>query len=198
VSVNGQAQLLAGGPLEVVTPDRTVYLPSLARLLLSAQQRRERSRLLLGRYFLVNMRLGEIGEVFRCRRCNGKHDRLTRLCVERPFSGLMGGLYAFVHTLAPAAEIGALAPEVQARASRIAALFQSDDLADRHPDLARKLASFDAPAGGADLDVGMLSLGLLERIEPKDAQRLLDRINTRAALYREPLLVVPGLNTRWR
>jgi hypothetical protein len=193
------------GPLEVVVGRRRVLLPALAGLLLTREQRAERERLLAGRYFLVSMRLGDVGEIFRCGRCNGKHDRLTRYCIERPFAGLYGGLYAYVKTLGEAAESGVLTPRQHLRYQAIAAAVAGadpehppPDLAASHPRLARALgatATTDAPKGpnDVDLDIGMVSLGLCERIEPADAQRLLDRINTRAHAYRLPPLVVPGL-----
>lgn len=188
------------GPLRIDDerrPDRPIYLPSITRLLLTPAQQKARARLLAGRYFLVNMRLGEIGEIFRCSRCRGKHDRFTKYCLDRPFSGLGGALYAYVQTLAPMREIGALPPVVRARVDRLARLFNAHgvDLADSHPQLARHLGAAPGQHGQGDLDVGMVSLGLVERIEPKDAQRLLDRINTRAAAYRLPILAVPGLRS---
>jgi hypothetical protein len=183
------------GPFVVVHQGRRILLPPVARLLLTAAQQRERARLLAGRYFLVNMRLGEMGEVFRCGQCNGKHDRLTRYCLDRPFSGLMGGLYGFVATVQGAASSGLLSPEATARVSHVQQLLTratgQPDLADSHPQLARKLAGPDSH--GRDLDIGMVSLGLLERVEVRDAQRLLDRINLRARAYGRPILAVPGL-----
>jgi hypothetical protein len=191
------------GPLEIVVGARRVLLPSLARLLLTRAQRAERERLLAGRYFLVNMRLGDVGEVFVCGRCNGKHARLTKYCIDRPFAGLYGGLYAYVKTLGAAADAGVLTPRQHLRYQAIAAAVVGGDpdrpppdLALSHPGLARTLARTTGPAARSDdvdLDIGMVALGLAERIEPADARRLLDRINTRAHAYCLPPLVVPGL-----
>ena len=175
---------------------RQVVLPPLARLLLTKEQRAARERLLAGQFFLVNMRLGNLGEVLRCGRCNGKHARFTRYCIDRPFSGLTGALYGYVTTVEQARALDILPPEHRARVEALRVLFgPRPDLADTHPLLARQLAGARAP-GEVDLDIGMVALGLLERVEPRDAQRLLDRINTRAVLYREPPLAIPGLRTR--
>jgi hypothetical protein len=195
---NGHAAV-PNGPndaLVITRGGRTIYLPPLARLLLTESQRRERARLMAGRYFMVNMRLGDVGEIFRCGRCNGKHARLTKYCLDRPFSGLHGALYGFVQTVKEADAIGLLAPTVARRLESIRRLFSVNGIADlstSHPGLARSLAGGDDPSGSGDLDVGVISLGLIERIEPRDAQRQLDRINTRAAAYRLPSLLVPGL-----
>lgn len=184
-------------PLLVVHKGRELALPPLARLLLSERERAERTRLLLGQFFLVNMSLGNVGEIFRCSRCNGKHRRLTLYCLERPFSGLFGGLYGFVTTMQGAEAAGRLPPEAQDRVDKIRRLFSVTnglpDLASSHPALARQLAAGPGASSGVDLDVGVISLGLLERVEVQDAQALLDRINIRAAAYGAPPLVVPGL-----
>lgn len=186
------------GPLIVEHRGRAIYLPPVARLLMNARQQRERTKLLAGRYFLVNMRDG-IGEIFRCGRCNGKHDRLTKYCIERPFSGLYGGLYGYTQTVKDAEAAGRLGPDAQARLDRIRRLFRATDglpdLASSHPDLARRLSAevTTGPLNALDLDVGIVSLGLLERIDQRDAQNLLDRINTRATAFGSPVLVVPGL-----
>lgn len=175
----------------------TIVLPPLVRLMPSKAHLEARARLLAGQYFLVNMRKG-LGEIFRCGRCGGKHDRLTLHCLDRPFSGLMGGLYGYVTTLEQARALDILPPAHKARVEALRRLFGPErDLADGHPELARRLAA-DRAAGQTDLDVGMLSLGVLERIEPADAQRLLDRINVRATLYGALPLVVPGLRTGGR
>lgn len=186
----------ANEPLVVPTPRGPITLPPLARLLLTQAQQRERTRLLMGRYFLVNMRLGNLGEIFRCSRCNGKHERLTRYCIERPFSGLLGGLYAYTSTLDAARNLDMLPPEHRARVEALRTLFGATDLGAHHPQLARQLAHDPTrPSGEVDLDLGMIALGVLERISPGDAQRLLDRINHRAGLYSLPLVTVPGLKT---
>lgn len=198
---NGHADL-SETPLLVVHRGRKIVLPPLARLLMTEAQREARARLLAGSFFLVNMRLGNVGEIFRCGRCNGKHARLTRYCLDRPFSGLLGGLYGFVATMQGAEAAGRLPPEAQHRVDSIRRVFASTaglpDLWSSHPGLARQLGGGPTPpgpSGGVDLDVGMVSLGLLERVEPVDAQKLLDRINTRAAAYGAPPLVVPGLKS---
>lgn len=185
-------------PLLVERRGRAIVLPPIARLLLSEAQQQERARLLAGRYFFINMALGDMGEIFRCGRCSAKHARLTKYCLDRPFSGIHGALYGFVMTVQGALAAGRLPPEAVARVDRIQRLFSGTaglpDLASSHPGLARQLASGPSD-GGLDLDVGMVSLGLLERIEPKDAQHQLDRINVRALAYGLPSLAVPGLKS---
>jgi hypothetical protein len=185
--VNGTA----ADPLVVEARGRQIVLPPVTRLLLTPEQRRERTRLLSGLFFRVNQRAGGLGEVFVCRRCGGKHTYLTLYCIDQPFSGLFGGLYAYVTTAAPIADLKLVPERHRARLEAARALFgEGPDLADHHPQTASAIAT---PARGIDIDIGMLSLGLLERLERRDAQQLLDRINTRAALYRLPPLAVPGL-----
>jgi hypothetical protein len=184
-------------PLLWTAGGRQLVLPPITRLLLTPEQQQERARLLSGQFFLVNMRLGNVGEIFRCNRCSGKHHRLTLYCLDRPFSGLLGGLYGFVQTVSTAEQAGRLPPEAQARVERIRSLFATTrglpDLASSHPGLARTLDDPSRPAGALDVDIGVVSLGLLERLDLADAQRLLDRINLRASAYGALPLVVPGL-----
>lgn len=203
MGLNGHAAL-ATEPITIRRRGRDIVLPPLVRLaMLAESERKARARLLSGRYFLVNMALGDVGEIFRCGRCNGKHARLTKYCLDRPFSGLYGGLYGFVSTVGHAAGLGVLPPPVADRLGQILELFSetdgAPDLAASHPGLARVLAARStgpATGGSVDLDVGMIGLGLLERMEIRDAQHQLDRINTRAHAYGLAPLIVPGLATR--
>ena len=187
---------------------RPIALPPITRLLLTKRQQIERQRLLRGRYFFVNLRQGNLGEVFRCSRCGGKHSRLTLYCLDQPFSGLLGGLWAYTWTVGVSGASETMAPLERARYAALIELFepranlgdvaQIADLADHHPQMARALAADAEPGrpGAMHLDVGMVSLGLLEQIDTKEAQRQLDRINTRAYAYGLPPLTVPGLAIR--
>lgn len=190
---NGHASLET--PLLVVERGRQIALPPIARLLLTEAQHAERAKLLAGRFFMVNMSLGDVGEIFRCGRCGAKHARLTKYCLDRPFSGLHGALYGFVTTLQGAD--ARLSPAAATRVNQIKRLFSATDglpdLASSHPELAHTLSG--PSDGGVTLDVGVVSLGLLERIETRDAQQQLDRINVRAFAYGYLPLVVPGLRS---
>lgn len=181
---------------------RTVVVPSWVE---TDAMRAERRRLVAGRFFLVSTRGGGLGERLRCRRCRGKHAYLTRYCLEQPFAGLLGSLWAYVHT-ASVVDRRDLDPGEAARLDAIRAVFRSGhgagpsaDLIGSHPETARALRQSmgDRASGahGQEIDVGAVAVGAIERIEKPDAQRLLDRINTRAALYGYPKLSVEGLVT---
>lgn len=148
---------------------------------------RDRDRLLAGKFFLVNIAHGPAGEIWRCKRCKGKHRYLTLMCVEQPFSELSGGLYAYYHTVGAHGAEAFLTPAEQARLKAIAQRINPDtaDVASSHPQMARRIATAET-----DADIGALALGLLEPIKPAKASELLRRINMRAG---KEILTLPGL-----
>lgn len=138
--------------------------------------------LLKSQYFLV--RQGELGELYRCRRCNRKHTHLTLMCVERPFSGITGGIFGYCHAGLATKAYQHLPPEARARFDRLRGLF-GPNLADEHPDLVKSLG-----VGERDgLGLGFM-LGVLEPITKLQAQQRVWRINSRGLM---PPLVLPGI-----
>lgn len=194
----GPSWVAPGRPL--LLPDgRTVVVPAWVE---SAEMASARRRIVRSRFFLVSLRGGQMGERLRCGRCGGKHDYLTRYCLELPFSGLMGSLWAYVATTS-GVDLDTLDPAAAARLVGLRMLMGGDrprDLATSHPATARALrrsmADPTLPADRYDIDVGAVAVGVIDPLEVGDAQRLLDAINTRARLYRYPIVKVEGLATR--
>lgn len=153
------------------------------------EQIAERERILGERFFLV--RQGSLGEIFRCKRCNGKHQHLTLMCIEQPFSGAEGGLLAYYTVLGRPGVIQRMTPDERARFRRMRRLFRPvadlPEIGAGHPALAREAAHANA-LGDRDALIGSMALGVLEPIPRSLAQRLLDRIN-----LRNGRLTVPGL-----
>lgn len=134
----------------------------------------EQDNILSHMYFLVKQ--GDVfGERLICRECGARHDYITLRCVYKPITGLANGLYAYYRAIKDHQLEGDLSPGNQARFAEIQAALQNmPDLATVHPSLARKLA---ADLGPSDLQLGALSLGILEGISPTEAHRLADKIN---------------------
>lgn len=158
---------------------------------LTPEQAAERERILMSRYFLV--RQGSLGEIFRCRRCGQKHPYLTLMCVEQPFSGIDGGLYAFYKVMGNRDAVCQMRPDERRRFREVRRLFRPldklPDMGQAHRSIASQAIRFDA-LGERDAVIGSVALGILEPIPQTLAQRLLTRINTRGGK-----LTVPGLNS---
>ena len=166
------------GP-RVVLPNWEIGTPEEA-----AAMERDRQRLLASSYFLV--RISGQWDRWRCRNCHGHHPYLTLRCIEQPFSGLTGGMYAVWHTLGAQEVLPTLSPAQRAKLDRLATIFSGVDLARSHPRTVRGLAVAET-----DGDLGAIALGLLEPVSKAYAQALVDRIN----IYLKPPLVVPGLRS---
>lgn len=138
----------------------------------------EQQNLLKSLFFLV--RQGDaFGERLRCVRCNSRHDYITLMCVERPFSGLTRGLYAYYQAITQNNLVGNLSPQERARYNAIYNALSSDvslDLAKSHPQMARQVTK---GLGPSDMMMGAISFGLLEGIPKTYAMRLVDKINGR-------------------
>lgn len=139
----------------------------------------ERERQLRGRFFVV--RIGGnagLGELWRCKRCRGRHDYLTLNCVERPFSGLDQALYAMYQQAGDLAAVRSLGPNQRTqRAGQIGALVPAvPDLARLHPETAARIAR-ERKLDAFDVEIGGLKLGRVEQIPRSLAQRLLDKVN---------------------
>lgn len=148
----------------------------------------ERDRLLAGRYFLV--RQGSLGEIFRCGQCNGKHPYFTLRCVERPFSGVAEGLWAYYQTAGTPQALARMTPAERRQFHQIMRLFgqstPSPDLATSHPETARALAIPER-----DIFKGAHPMGVLEEIPQALAQRYVDLINMKLPI--DARLRLPGL-----
>lgn len=130
--------------------------------------------LLAHNYFLVRQG-DEFGERLRCVRCNNRHDYITLMCIEKPISGLTNGLYAYYNALKSAVPTHELTPAQLSRLEQIYQVLQATpDLSKVHPQMARKVTQ---DLGPSDLQLGAVSLGILEGISPTRAQRFVDRIN---------------------
>lgn len=165
----------------------------------SAATVREQERILRGRFFLV--KIAGNGEVWRCRRCGGKHRYLTLMCVEQPFSGLTRGLFAYWKTVGAHKAQAYLTPAERARYAELERMFGPaarglPDFAAAHPQTARGVgtAERDADMGAISLvatDPSATALGMVEVISRDKAARLVERINARGL---KPPLLVEGIN----
>jgi hypothetical protein len=153
----------------------------------AARMQAERDRILASRFFLVRIRGNSgMGDVLRCRGCGGRHQYLTLACISQPFSGLTGGLFAYYHTLGVSGAVEALSPAQRARVQHIARVLNGQpDLASSHPRTARGIATAER-----DMDLGAVSLGVLEPVSRAEARRLVQRINGTGL---QPPLILPGL-----
>lgn len=133
----------------------------------------ERNRILSSRYFLV--KIAGNGDVWRCKRCHAKHRYLTLMCIEQPFNGLSGGLYAYWKTVKDEGLLSAMTPAQRARFERLSATFGNQpNLVESHPETVRSMGMSER-----DLEVGAYALGILEPITEQKAKQLAAAINRR-------------------
>lgn len=159
----------------------TLALPS---WILRPDQVAEHDRILAGKYFLV--RMAGFGEIWRCKRCNGRHTYLTLNCIDQPFSGLTGGIFAYYKTAGMAGALQYMDPAQRARYDKMAVLFDDvPDLSTSHPEWARKIATPER-----DIDRGVIALGILTPINRKEALARARAINMRGI---KPRFTLPGL-----
>jgi len=178
----------------------TLFLPTLGKsvprpwFLPSPEALAEQRKLLAATYFLVRIRgNGGIGEALVCdqRRggCGRKHDYLTLRCVEQPFSGLTGGLFAYYRAVGDNGLADALAPHERQRFDAVGAavgwMAGLPDLSTAHPETARAMDL--APR---DAQLAALALGVLEPIPASLARKYALRINARGI---RPPFTLPGL-----
>lgn len=137
---------------------------------------REQHNLLSNMFYLVRQG-AEFGERLRCTKCNNRHDYITLNCIEKPVSGLANGLYAYYRALKDSRAPDEMPPEVRERLEHIhQVLNMMPDLSTVHPQFARQ---FVKDIGPSDMQMGAVSLGILEGISPTEARRLADKINER-------------------
>lgn len=140
----------------------------------SNETMKEQDEILAHMYFLVRQG-AEFGERLRCTRCNNRHDYITLMCVPKPITGLAGGLYAYYRALKEAKAEHELTPEQLTRLQEVRVLLNKmPDLSTVHPQMARKVVK---DIGPSDLEMGAVSLGILEPISPTEARRLVEKIN---------------------
>lgn len=139
----------------------------------------------------VLVRIDGEAERWRCGRCNCKHAHFTTLCIERPFRGLREGLRAYWHNTG-LARPGDLSPGQQRHRALLDEMFDGRPpvaLADRHPEMARRLATPER-----DLDLGAFVLGTIDPISDRTAREKIALINARAhhrILRSDPLPLHP-------
>lgn len=137
---------------------------------------KEQEDILSHMYFLVKQG-DEFGERLRCKRCNNRHDYITLMCINKPITGLANGLYAYCRALKEAKAEHELSTAELSRLTEITNLLRKmPDLSNVHPQLARKMVK---DIGPSDLQIGAVSLGVLEGISPTEARKLVDDINVK-------------------
>lgn len=147
---------------------------------------KEVETLLANVFFLVKQG-NEFGERLRCTECGRRHDYITLRCVPKPVTGLMNGLYAYYRAVKDFGVENSLSPSEQHRLLQVGqVLNQMPDLSSVHPQMARQLVK---DIGPRDLQVGAVSLGLLEGISPTEARKLEEKINERGV--RPPFKLAP-------
>ena len=127
-------------------------------------------------YFLIKQ--GDaFGERLRCVKCNRRHDYLTLNCIERPFTGLLNGLYAYYQVIQNNGLERYLTPEEKARYNTITDVLDGmPDIGSVHPEMARKLVR---DLGPSDMKIGAVAIGVLEGIAQVHALKLVQKINDR-------------------
>lgn len=153
----------------------------------SNETMREQARLLAHSYFLVKQ--GDtFGERLKCTSCGLRHDYITMRCVNKPITGLAGGLFAYYRLITDLHLETELKPEQLVRFREIrSALNEMPDLSRTHPQMARQMMK---DIGPSDMKLGALSLGILEPISPTEAADLVDKINERGVIPRYKLHAV--------
>lgn len=111
-------------------------------------------------YFLV--RNGGADSPAKCGRCGAIHAYLTRMCIEQPYRGLLGALYAYVRITHDAAHM-----------RRISGLRAMPYLHDGHPYTAHERA----PVEGEEIVA--YELGAAEPIDEKRAMRYAEALRIR-------------------
>lgn len=151
-----------------------------------------RDATLRGKFFVVNIAGNNgVGELWKCRRCKGRHRYMTASCIERPFNGLDGALYAIYQQAGDLAAVRSLDGRSGAADTArvlVREVMKMPDLATSHPETARRLGT---DLSRFDVSMGGINLGTVEEIPVTLAQRLLDRINQSRATVAK--LSVEGL-----
>lgn len=139
----------------------------------------------LARQFFL-LRIGGndgLGEIWRCKRCRGRHAYLTWNCVERPFNGLdqvVNAVYQIAGDLGAVRSLDPIQRDHQtAKRVILREAASLPDLATLHPETARQIAA-SGRLGVLDVEIGGIKLGRVEPIPRPLAQRFLDKANANA------------------
>jgi hypothetical protein len=187
-----QAMLQQGLPQQgLPASEPRVLVPETADILLpwfypSAESEAEQQRILASRFYLV--KIAGNGDVWRCRRCHGKHDFLTLMCVPQPWSGLSRGLFAYWKTVGAHDAARHMPPSERSRLRELDRLFGPaaglPDFASAHPETARGVGTsqYDADLGAYTFvasEPSATALGLVVPITAEEARKYGRRINMR-------------------
>jgi len=139
----------------------------------------ERDRMARNSYFLLRIAGNDgVGEVWRCKRCKGRHSYMTASCLERPFNGLDQIVHALYQQAGDLAAVKSAGPtrRQSIKAAILRQVADVPDLGTMHPETARQKAATGQLAA-FEIEIGGVRLGRVEEIPKSLAQRLLDRIN---------------------
>lgn len=183
-----------------VSPDK-LWLPTLGKaiprpwFLPDQAALDEQNRILASSYFLVRISGNAgLGDSLVCDPkkggCGGKHQYLSLRCIEQPFSGITGGLYAYFRAVKDNGLEPFLSPSEQTRIDAMDGQFFDGlpDLSRSHPGLARAVTE---GLGSNDAQLAAVALGVLEPVPASLARRYRDRINTRGV---RPRFTLPGMD----
>lgn len=156
----------------------------------------ERDRIRGQSYFLLRIAGNAgVGEVWRCKRCGGRHAYMTASCIERPFNGLDQVVHAVYQQAGDLAAVQSVGPSARQTVKRaiLREIADVPDLATMHPELARQQAA-QRHLTAFSIEIGGVKLGQVEEIPSTYAQRLLDKINANRPSGGK--LAVDGLEVR--
>lgn len=136
----------------------------------------EQEQILANMFFLVKQG-DSFGERLKCVECGGRHKYITLRCVNKPITGLANGLFAYYRVIKDFHLETELSPAELSRFQEInQVLMNMPDIGSVHPQLARTVTK---DIGPSDLQLGAVSLGILEPISPTEANSLAQKINDR-------------------
>jgi hypothetical protein len=134
-------------------------------------------QILLSSIHFIVIQGDAFGERLRCVECGGRHNYITLKCIPKPITGLANGLYAYYRAAKDSGVEKNLSPQERHRLIQIEQVLQAmPDLANVHPELARKLVQ---DIGPRDMQIGAVSLGVLEPISPTQARKFANDINSK-------------------
>lgn len=139
----------------------------------------ERDNLHRNSFFLLRIAGNDgVGEVWRCKRCRGRHSYMTASCIERPFNGLDQVVHALYQQAGDLAAVESVGPNGRQtiKQALLREIADVPDLSTMHPHMARQQAA-QTHLTAFSIEIGGVPLGRVEEIPRTFAQRLLDKIN---------------------